>query len=204
MLGSGSSRITKRTEPEKPIKRHKYRDALPNLMADFEGRCAYSLQHVDFFGGIRCMEVDHFNPNKKKDLFQDYDNLLPASRNCNGTKRDFWPTASEVRRGIRFLHPREELDYGPHIVEEVSTGVLVGLTPAGKWQIRMCGLNARHLINERKRRTKIINILKEKQLMVFSGTPYVVDEAIKALMEQLALMIPELPKTKISGQSNQV
>ena len=194
MSASGNPRITKRTGPTKPIKRRKYREALPYLLNDFDGRCAYSLQHPDLFGGLKSMEVDHFDPKKKKSLIQDYDNLLPASRHCNGSKGQTWPSDKEIKSGIRFLHPRKELDYGPHIVEDLSTGHLIGLTPAGKWQIRVCALNAFHLVKERKRRTDIHRILTQSTPMVLKGDIHKIDDAIKALKEQAQLMIPELPK----------
>jgi 5-methylcytosine-specific restriction endonuclease McrA len=67
-------------------------EALPPLRRDSKDRCAYSMQHLRFAGGLTCMEVDHFDPRKKNDPVQDYDNLFLASRHCNRAKGTFWPT----------------------------------------------------------------------------------------------------------------
>ena len=45
------------------------------------------------------------------------------------------------------------------MVENIATGELVGLTPAGVFQINMCDLNADHLVHERKQRTEILRQL---------------------------------------------
>jgi len=145
MSSSNKPRIKRVSVPAKEIKRHKYRDALPYLMCDFGGRCAYSMQHHTRAGKL---EVDHFDPRKKKELWQDYDNLFPASRHCNCAKSDHWPTQTEQAAGCRFLNPCQEADYGSQIWEEPSTHVLIGTTPAARWHIRMCGLNAPHLVIE--------------------------------------------------------
>lgn len=81
-------------------------------MRDFDGRCAYSMQHHERAGKL---EVDHFDPHKKKDLIQRFENLFPASRHCNGKKSDHWPNKTESAAGCRFLNPCEEMDYGEQI-----------------------------------------------------------------------------------------
>ena len=98
MLSSKKGRITRGQSPAKRIKRHRYRNALPELMRDFEGRCAYSMQHHERAGA---MEVDHFDPRRKADLIQEYGNLFLASRHCNGKKGDHWPTREEAAAGLR-------------------------------------------------------------------------------------------------------
>src|SRR5687768_7909179 len=87
---------------------HDYAKALPDLLRDFEERCAYSMIHIrDALG----MEVDHFDPRKKQDRIQEYENLFPASRLSNATKKR-WPNAAEERAGMRYLNPCKEQDYG--------------------------------------------------------------------------------------------
>src|SRR5438046_9409130 len=100
-------RIKRGPRPAKAIKRHRYRDVLPDLLREFQRRCAYSMQHETRAGA---MEVDHFDPRKKKDLIQDYCNLFPASRHCNGKKGNRWPNKDEAAAGCRFLNPCEEID----------------------------------------------------------------------------------------------
>jgi len=87
------------------------------------------MQHQSHSGPL---EVDHFDPRRKNDLTQDYENLFPASRHCNGKKADTWPTRSELAVGCRFLNPCQEMDYGEQIFEAPESHELVGVTPAAK------------------------------------------------------------------------
>src|SRR5258708_40289089 len=105
-----------------------YRKAKPFLLNDFESRCAYSLQHVNRVG-YKCMEADHFNPNLRGPARNDYSNLFPATRHCNGSKSDSWPDAHFTRLGARFLNPTKEQDYGAHIFEDTTSYELIGTTP---------------------------------------------------------------------------
>jgi hypothetical protein len=183
------SRITKLSIPEKAIKRHKYSGVLSNLMQDFDGRCAYSMQHHTRAGKL---EVDHFNPKLKKDLLQNYANLFPASRHCNGAKSDHWPTAAEAAVGCRFLNPREEMDYGTQIFEDSESHVLSGITPAAKWHIRMCGLNAPHLVHERAKRAEYCQLLRRTAVIIKRDSDDL-REQINAFKNEVELMIPEIP-----------
>ena len=193
-------RVKRGSPPKKPIKRHKYRDALPELIRDFGARCAYSMQHE-----VRCgsLEVDHFDPRKKKNLYQDYDNLFPASRHCNGKKSDNWPTKTELAAGCRFLNPCEEMDYEEQIFEDPVTHKLVGVTPAAKWHIRICGLNADRLIEERRRRAKHWRTIRNRAIKVKKNIPHeAAKELITSFSEEVGLMIPEIsPPPKFSVSS---
>lgn len=133
---------------------------MPFLLSDFGGRCAYSLQHVERVG-YRCMEVDHFNPNLRGPARHRYSNLFPATRHCNGSKSGLWPHAELRKAGVRFLNPTKEHDYGVHIFEDPQSHELVGVTPAGKYQIRCCDLNSPHLVLERRDRAKLRELLDD-------------------------------------------
>lgn len=146
------------------------------------------MQHHSRSGSL---EVDHFDPRKKKSLIQDYDNLFPASRHCNGKKSDTWPSKLELAAGCRFLNPCEEMDYGEQIVENPQTHELVGLTPAAKWHIRVCGLNADHLIQERRRRTEHWHTIKSCPVTV-KGDHFHASQLAKSFREEVELMIPEI------------
>jgi hypothetical protein len=52
-------------------------------------------------GKQKCVEVDHFNLHKKADNIQEYANLFPATRHCNGAKGKHWPSEKDQRLGIR-------------------------------------------------------------------------------------------------------
>jgi hypothetical protein len=131
------ARVKRVASLNKKFKRYKYGKAIDDLMVDFDGRCAYSMQHHSRAGKL---EVDHFDPRLKKDLWHHCDNLFPASRHCNGIKGDTWPTKHEEQEGCRFLNPCLEQDYGEQIFERPDNHLLVGTTPAARWHIRVCGI----------------------------------------------------------------
>lgn len=144
------------------------------------------------------MEVDHFNPFLTGNRRNFHGNLVPAARLCNNTKSKKWPTAEEMAKGIRFLNPYEEQDYGVHIYEDPATGKLHGVTPAGKWQIVRLALNCDDLVRARKRRTDLI--AKFKEAAAISGADPK-NQAIDEVLERfegiketyLAIEIPRLP-----------
>ena len=188
MSSSKKRRVTRGSPPKKPIKRRNCRDALPELMRDFGGRCAYSMQHHSRCGAL---EVDHFDPRLKKELVQDYNNPFPASRHCNGKKSDTWPNKEELASGCRFLNPCEEVDYGEQVFEDSVTHRLMGTTRAAVWHIRVCGLNADHLVYERRRRAEHWTQIKRTAILV-KGNHEKVGELIKKFREEVELMIPEI------------
>jgi len=165
-------------------------------MRDFEGRCAYSMQHHTRSGPL---EVDHFDPAKKKALVQKYENLFPASRHCNGKKTDRWPTKEELQAGCRFLNPCEEMDYGEQIVENPRTGELIGLNTAARWHIRICGLNSAHLVQERQKRASHWNTINrsivflKRTVILGTESQNVVGDLAAKFREEVRLMIPEIP-----------
>jgi hypothetical protein len=171
--------------------------ALDALRRDFQDRCAYSCQHLNRAGGLKAMEIDHFDPRLKGKFIQRYDNLFLATRHCNGAKGDTWPTRAEQALGLRFLNPCAEQDYGKHIFEDEATHRLVGATPAGRFHIRMLDLNADHLVAERRERTEIRRLLTKTAFTLRQGRS--VEETADlaaALKKQVEQMIPELPLTR--------
>lgn len=151
------------------------------------------------------MEIDHFDPRLKGKLIQRYDNLFLATRHCNAAKGDTWPTRAEERLGLRFLNPCMELDYGGHIFEDPHTHLLVGVTPAGRFHIRMLDLNAGHLVAERRERAEISQLLANAPFTLRTGrSPDSLTDLVRALREQLEEMIPELPVLPRVPQSRHI
>lgn len=190
MSNSSGPRVKRGPGPEKPLRQSTYRDALPYLKRDFMDRCAYSMQHTK-----HCLEleVDHFDPRRKKDKYQHYENLLPASRHCNSVKSDNWPSISETKRGIRFLNPCEEMDYGEQIFENPDTHELYGITPAARYHIIMCGLNAPFLVNEREQRCKYRRDLYELPVQVDPAHIDKLHAILENYKEMVDKMIPPIP-----------
>ena len=175
----------------------KYRQALKSLLLETEDRCGYSLQHV-LDVGRKSMEVDHFNPELRHPFRNRHGNLIAASRHCNGAKSDTWPTEDDRKANLYIINPYEEPDYGKHIVEDQSTGFLIGKTPAGKWHIVTLDLNADHLVTKRLDRTHLRNTFLAAALAsgvdrsnaMFNGVLAMLAEANKSILPKL---IPELP-----------
>jgi len=143
------------------------------------------------------MEVDHFNPRRKRDTIQRYSNLFLATRHCNGAKRDRWPSGRERQLGARFLNCCEETDYGVHIFEDPDTHEVVGVTPAGRYHVRNCDLNARHLVEERAERARLRTILDAKPIRIKRG--WSLPEEARALRSVVERMIP--PIDYLSGEA---
>src|SRR5260370_9241981 len=161
-----NARVQRGLGPRQRLNEHNYRKrALPFLRADFKGRCAYSMQH-ESRPGLRSMEVDHFNPFLRGNRRHRYTNLFFSTRHCNNAKRRHWPTASQLSKDIRYLNCCEELDYGVHIFEDPETNRLVGATPAGRYHIRMCDLNAPHFVRERSERPALRELLTTRKAII--------------------------------------
>jgi hypothetical protein len=152
------------------------------------------MQHVERAGGLTAMEVDHFDPRRKRDLWQCYENLFLATRHCNGHKSDRWPTRRQVRLGLRFLNCCLEADYGWQIFEDPNTHELIGSTPAARWHIRMCDLNGEHFVAERRQRAKLWDLLRHRLAVLQPQADYaVVGRLLQALRVEVEKMIPEIP-----------
>ena len=199
MSSSTTPRVV-RHRPNRKFTASTYRKALPYLLNDFEGRCAYSLQHVNRVG-LKLMEVDHFNPNLRGPARNDYSNLFPATRHCNGSKQDTWPDVHFTKLGARFLNPTKEHDYGVHIFEDPASHELVGTTPAGKYHIRCCDLNAPHLVLERAERARLRRILNDYPvtsklpLQIYNqGQLLDASSVLRAILQN---MIPQIPPPPI-------
>lgn len=151
------------------------------------------MRHERFAGGESQMEVDHFDPTLSGQKRHVYRNLYLASAHCNGKKSDYWPTAAERRVGIRLLDPCAEIDYGKHIFEDPCSHELVGITPAGRYHIDICDLNAKTFVDERRRRAKLRRYAKGANIAGLAGdwndlTKFL-GESVKIVEE----LIPDIP-----------
>lgn len=136
------------------------------------------------------MEIDHFNPKKKRARIQEYANLFLATRHCNGAKGNRWPSKKDIQRRLRFLNCCKETDYGVHIFEDPDTHEVVGVTPEGKYHVRYCDLNDPYFIKERKERTNLWRLLKAESVKLLHWR---LPDVYYALKTQAERMIPELP-----------
>ncbi len=169
------SRITRGKASKVIFPKGKHRQALPDLLRDFDGRCAYSMQYRG-----KELQVDHFNPRLTGKKKNHYTNLFPATAHCNRSKWDTWPTKADEGAGLRFLNCCEELDYGKHIFEDPITHKVFGITPAGRYHVRYCDLNDSIYILERKNRAEIGKLISD----TIATVKHV--EASMALVKKLA------------------
>lgn len=200
-----SSLLTPRISRGKPPKvkltpRNCRKKALAYLIRDFQSRCAYSMQHLQLLGGLKCMEVEHHDPRKKHLKIQEYENLFLATRLCNGSKLAKWPTEEQERKGIRFLNPCKEQDYGVHIVEDPISHELKGVTIAGRYHMITCDLNAPHLVRERCLRAEYRDTLQKANKpfeILKDNTGEAILRAFKQIKDLKDLMIPDIPAEPI-------
>src|SRR4051812_6611871 len=71
------------------------------LRDEFSFRCVYCLRRETWFMLSRDHEIDHFLPRADRpDVERDYDNLVLACRQCNGTKAaKYLPAPESVAYG---------------------------------------------------------------------------------------------------------
>lgn len=191
-------RLKRIVSESKQYAKTQYRKALKNLLGETGGRCGYSMEHVRDFG-TRTMEVDHFNPTLKHPARNRHGNLIAATRHCNGFKSQTWPSLDKLAKGLRFINPYEEKDYGLHILENLKTGELVGKTPAGRWHIEMLDLNTEHLVQKRLDRTRLANALKKCAYVSGADPTNGIYDALTELLPAvneaiLSKMIPVIPE----------
>lgn len=163
------------------------------LFREFEGRCVYSGVHWRRVGRTG-LEVEHYDPRRKQKSRQDYRNLLLATGHCNRSKGDFWPSRAERALGLYVINPSAELDYGHHIFEDPASHRLWGATATGRWHIRVLGLNAEHLITERRDAATIRRLWKELGPVRCQGAGFGgLSESLGDLRSVVEACVPEWP-----------
>lgn len=196
----------KRGSPSKVYFRSTVRDAISDLLRDFENRCAYSMQHVKHLGGSGGLHVEHFDPNLKKEHVQTYENLFPVSQPCNSAKGKKWPTEEEQKSGLRFLNCCQEIDYGEQILEDPETHQLVAVTPAASFHLRHCGLkggiSGEYFRKAREERARLWKLLGEYGVTPENAESFEPPEAIvKSMAELVRKMIPLIPYSRSTSET---
>lgn len=192
MSSSTTPRLTRVAKAPRRFTRRNYRQAFRFLDEEFKSRCVYSDVHLIFSGGDVAMHIDHFNPKKKRLVEQDYFNLLLASAHCNQKKGQFWPDEHQYTLGIWIINPCREPDYLVHVVECPKTNRLWGKTVTGKFHITKLGLNASHLVEQRRQRHVIRMHLEEYPVTVKNDKQAL--QAVHLLQKQLAMLPGSIPQ----------
>lgn len=120
------------------------------LRDEFDFRCAYCLTR-EIWKEASDFELDHWCPDKEPEsLRTDYDNLVFACRECNGSKLD---------RPIELKPLRD--DFSQHLVFRLD-GHAVPTSDKGRALIRKLSLNGPSRIDFRKRWLDVWQLAKEK------------------------------------------
>lgn len=106
--------------------------ALPYLLKDFSGHCAYCLDPNEFRAPSQ-NHVDHFDPKLKGRKRHYYKNLMLACAACNMSKHDK-PILNPLNKNQRMLNCTEENEFVEHIYE-TADGQWEALTPAGIYHL---------------------------------------------------------------------
>jgi hypothetical protein len=131
-------RVKRSSGPKSKMTRGTYRKkALPVLMNDFEGRCAYCLDPSEFRHPNQT-HVDHFNCKLNERRRHQYTNLMLACSACNLSKHDKL-VFNPFDREQRLLNCTEESEFPEHIAEG-EDGQWHALTKAGRYHLETVGL----------------------------------------------------------------
>src|SRR6266550_1842059 len=78
-----------------------------------------------------------------------------------------------------------------------------GVTPAGRYHVRMCDLNASHLIQERKTRTGLRQVLTSAPAIIRDlGKGLELSNLLKLLNDITDRLIPEIPASPGAEPTN--
>jgi hypothetical protein len=123
--------------------------ALPHLMKDFDGRCAYCLDPKEFRAPSQ-NQVEHFDCKLKGRKRHFYKNLMLACAACNMSKHDK-PVKNPFNDEQRLLNCTEENEFVGHI-REAEDGQWEAMTPAGHYHLE--SIELREDCHSKKRRAR--------------------------------------------------
>jgi hypothetical protein len=143
-------RVKRSKGPTSAMTEFTYRKkALPHLMRDFNGHCAYCLDPKEFRAPSQ-NHVDHFDCKLKGRKRHFYKNLMLACATCNMSKHDK-PVKNPYDKEQRLLNCTEENEFVEHI-RETEDGQWEAMTPAGHYHLESIGL--REDCHKNKRRAR--------------------------------------------------
>lgn len=162
----------------------------PHLLEVFGHRCAYSQRH-NLLTGTSCLDLEHFNPTLTGKARNRYSNLMVGAHLTNMVKTDIWPTRMQRRKGIRFLNPCKEQDYGIHLFEDPVTHQIVSSTPAGRFHIVACNLNDESYVWERMTRANLRAQIPQPRILAMP--PEEISHLASEVSRLVEVMIPHIP-----------
>lgn len=144
------------------------------LRARFGFRCGYCGVSETDVGAI--LHHDHFRPTSRGGA-DDASNWIYCCFACNSFKGAYWPQSPN---DLALLHPTRD-DFSSHVREE--KGLLIGLSPQGRFHIKLLHLNRVPLVLHRYKRaaeSELDDRIRELEVQVEADA-----ETISRLLEQI-------------------
>jgi|GEM_PF-4712983 hypothetical protein len=143
-------RVKRSKGPTSAMTEFTYRKkALPHLIKDFSGHCAYCLDPKEFRAPSQ-NHVDHFDCKLRGRKRHYYKNLMLACAACNMSKHDK-PVINPFSEEQRLLNCTEENEFVEHI-RETEDGQWEAMTPAGHYHLE--SIELREDCHRNKRRAR--------------------------------------------------
>jgi 5-methylcytosine-specific restriction endonuclease McrA len=164
----------------------KYTEYRQTLRKDFFYSCAYCAITEFEAQSIR-MTIDHYEPrNARRDLENEYNNLMYACGVCNERKGDRYPSPEVREKGHRFFRPDADVRADHFELEELQ---LKSKSEVGAFTVNMLDLNREALLklrDIRERMTKCLPLIAEGVLALRSFPidhlpPYIRSRAVKTI-----------------------
>jgi len=143
-------RVKRSKGPTSAMTEFTYRKkALPHLMKDFDGHCAYCLDPKEFRAPSQS-HVEHFDCKLKGRKRHYYNNLMLSCAACNMSKHGK-PLKNPLDEKQRLLNCTEENEFVEHI-REMEDGQWEAVTPAGHYHLE--SIELREDCHRNKRRAR--------------------------------------------------
>lgn len=193
-------RVKRSRGPTSAMTEFTYRKkALPYLMKDFNGHCAYCLDPKEFRAPSQS-HVEHFDCKLKGRERHFYKNLMLACAACNMSKHDK-PVINPFDKEQRLLNCTEENEFVGHI-REMEDGQWEAQTPAGHYHLESIGL--REDCHRNKRRAR--KIMAEGIAQLFktaveyrTHNPVGLHDEMMATIRSLLTVLENFPPLVING-----
>jgi hypothetical protein len=194
-------RVKRSKGPTSAMTEFTYRKkALPYLIRDFNGHCAYCLDPKEFRAPSQ-NHVEHFDCKLKGRERHFYKNLMLACATCNMSKHDK-PVHNPFNSEQRLLNCTEENEFVGHI-RETEDGQWEPMTPAGHYHLE--SIELREDCHRNKRRARRVMAEGIEQLFKCAVEyrthyPAVLHNEMMTTIRSLLTVLDNFPPLVIDGQ----
>jgi len=174
----------------------RYPEYQEQLRFDFWYSCAYcTICEVEATGiGF---EIDHYEPRHyRRDLENDYNNLMWSCNPCNRHKSSICPNQDQRALGYRYFRPDQD-EYADHF--DLQDLLLVKKSNTGDFTIEVLNLNRAML----KRLREIRNNLERSKEFISRGMRALRGRSIDKLPRNLRLQVL-VSRSELEGRVNQL